>query len=680
MKQWKHLFFPLVILALLFLASSADVRAESDSSEYDSQDKKAVSVDTLVEVNPLYADVFSESDLESSLASIPRTASETDDAEETSFSSSTDAAAWLRRVLVSRSATASFSYITEDSNYYNVVRSLFSQALEETGSPEEGDYLRYQYGGYACSINYSVNDSSYHYNLTYTIRYYTTSEQEQQVTDEVSRILSELNLDGKTAYEKTEAVYRYLVSSVSYDYEHLDDTEYTLKYSAYAALIEKTAICQGYAAALYRLMMEAGIPCRIIGGVAGSVNHAWNIVQQRGYWYNVDSTWDSEELNSFGSYSWFLLSDSNFFSHTRDEQYRTDDFYRSYPMGTHNFNPNLPEEYDLSSKEVTLSACSLPYTGSELKPAVTISGLTEGTDFQVTYENNIHAGTASVIINGIGNCTGSSVRTSFTITRARNTWDVSPSCSDITCSSTPEPEAAARFGKVSFLYSTRQTGGWNPDVPALPGTCYVKADVTGTDDYTGLSTIASFRILLAQPAVSLSNSASGITVKWTKVRGASGYYIYRKTSAGWKKIKTVKTASSLSWTETGLKNGTMYLYSVRAYCGSIKSSGFPYRSIYRISRPSISSLKNSGGQKMVIKWNRNRAATGYQIRYSTDSSFKNAETITISKNTVSARLIQKTISSLSKGKRYYVQIRSCKTAKGTRSYSAWSPVKKITIK
>ena len=111
----------------------------------------------------------------------------------------------------------------------------------------------------------------------------------------------------------------------------------------------------------------------------------------------------------------------------------------------------------------------------------------------------------------------------------------------------------------------------------------------------------------------------------------------------------------------------------------MESAGIFCRSIYRISRPPVPSLKNTGSRKIVIKWQKNKAATGYQIQYSTDSSFKNANTVTISANAAAAKLLQKTVSSLSKGKRYYVRIRCCKITQGTSSWSAWSPVKNVLI-
>lgn len=56
-------------------------------------------------------------------------------------------------------------------------------------------------------------------------------------------------------------------------------------------------------------------------------------------------------------------------------------------------------------------------------------------------------------------------------------------------------------------------------------------------------------------------------VKWKKVSGASGYYVYRSTSkkSGFKKVRTLKKASALSWKDKKLKSGRKYYYKVAAY-------------------------------------------------------------------------------------------------------------------
>lgn len=70
---------------------------------------------------------------------------------------------------------------------------------------------------------------------------------------------------------------------------------------------------------------------------------------------------------------------------------------------------------DISKKQASLSQTTFTYTGNAIKPTVTIAGLTEGTDYKLTYHNNTHAtdvavdGTAFVRIIGQGNYTGDQV-------------------------------------------------------------------------------------------------------------------------------------------------------------------------------------------------------------------------------------------------------------------------------
>ncbi len=79
---------------------------------------------------------------------------------------------------------------------------------------------------------------------------------------------------------------------------------------------------------------------------------------------------------------------------------------------------------------------------------------------------------------------------------------------------------------------------------------------------------------LADPALKVPTSTrSGITLKWTKTTGASGYVIYRKAGNGsWKKLVTEKGVSNLSYIDKTAKKGTTYTYKIRAYYGSTYSA------------------------------------------------------------------------------------------------------------
>ena len=63
---------------------------------------------------------------------------------------------------------------------------------------------------------------------------------------------------------------------------------------------------------------------------------------------------------------------------------------------------------------------------------------------------------------------------------------------------------------------------------------------------------------------------NSLKLTWKKVSGAKGYQIYRATSKNgkYKKVKTIKSGKTVSWTNTKLTTGKKYYYKVRAYKGS----------------------------------------------------------------------------------------------------------------
>lgn len=73
---------------------------------------------------------------------------------------------------------------------------------------------------------------------------------------------------------------------------------------------------------------------------------------------------------------------------------------------------------------------------------------------------------------------------------------------------------------------------------------------------------------LATPKLKSASSAgyNSITLTWSKVSGAGGYYVYRKNSSGkWERISTVKSGKTVTYKDTKLTAGKTYTYTVRAY-------------------------------------------------------------------------------------------------------------------
>lgn len=96
---------------------------------------------------------------------------------------------------------------------------------------------------------------------------------------------------GDTLYDKVKAIHDYVCRLATYSY----DGDYV--YTAYGALIDRKAVCEGYAEAFKLLCDANGIDCVLISGTAdnGNIveNHLWNYVRMDdGYWYAVDTTWD----------------------------------------------------------------------------------------------------------------------------------------------------------------------------------------------------------------------------------------------------------------------------------------------------------------------------------------------------------------------------------------------------
>lgn len=203
-----------------------------------------------------------------------------------------------------------------------LVKELMELAFLPTGIPDEGDYLRFQIGGYTYSYGHISRGAGYRYTIEITPEYYSSSSQEADTTAKVAEILKQLPVSADDGdYEKVQAVYDYLTENVSYDTVHKNNDYHTLKSTAYGALINHSATCQGYAVSAYRLLMELGVDCRVIRGNAinpagEEVYHAWNEVRIDGEYYNIDATWGSQIDHD----KYFLTSFTE--DHIPDPEYR----------------------------------------------------------------------------------------------------------------------------------------------------------------------------------------------------------------------------------------------------------------------------------------------------------------------------------------------------------------------
>lgn len=157
-------------------------------------------------------------------------------------------------------------------------------------------------------------------------------------------------------------------------------------------------------------------------------------------------------------------------------------------------------------------------------------------------------------------------------------------------------------------------------------------------------------IYLANPKLVSAEYADGkVTVKWKKVASAKGYYVYRKVSGdSWSRIGTVKSGSTVTYTDDTVAAGKEYIYTVRAYNGDVKSGydktglTVAVESKISLSNPVLVSAIYEDG-KVTVKWKKVSNAEGYYVyrKISGDSwsrigTVKSVSTVTYIDDTVAA--------------------------------------------
>lgn len=126
-----------------------------------------------------------------------------------------------------------------------------------------------------------------------------------------------------TDYEKELYLHDRLAKICCYDQETADantDTD-SNAYTAYGALVEGKAVCEGYAKAMQLLLQRASIPATVVSGHSLKTGeaHMWNLVKINGQPYHLDPTWN--DSGSFLQHTYFNLTTHALSStHKIDEQ------------------------------------------------------------------------------------------------------------------------------------------------------------------------------------------------------------------------------------------------------------------------------------------------------------------------------------------------------------------------
>ncbi|MCR5467984.1 MAG: fibronectin type III domain-containing protein [Lachnospiraceae bacterium] len=333
-----------------------------------------------------------------------------------------------------------------------------------------------------------------------------------------------------------------------------------------------------------------------------------------------------------------------------------------------------------SATTISLSQSTFDFTGDAItvENYVTVkygsTTLTYGTDYTLTYTNNVSAGTATVKAVGTGLYSGS-ISTTFTIkattvniNSCTVTWDSTVTYTGKATS----PSVSVTKGSTTLQQGTDYTVQYVNNVN--PGVASIR--ISGEGNFTSVKTVP-YKIEVPDMGSVKVKKTSDTSVKlsWSSVGNVTGYVVY-DTSDLTKKLATIKGTSG---TVKNLTAGKKYNLIVRAYVdanGSAKYGSFSsaVTAVTKPKKPSIS--VSAGAKKATVKWKKVSSATGYLVYRSTskNGSYKKVKTIT--KNSTLKYVNKK----LTSGKTYYYKVRSYKTIDGKKYYSSYSKVKKVKVK
>ena len=240
-----------------------------------------------------------------------------------------------------------------------------------------------------------------------------------------------------------------------------------------------------------------------------------------------------------------------------------------------------------------------------------------------------------------------------------------------------KPTVTVKTGSKTLVNGNDYTVTYSNNIN--PGTA--KITVTGKGAYTGTLT-KTFTITPAKVKnfkQSTTYATTKITMSWTKVPGVTGYAVYRANSKNGT-YKYLKTTTTNSCANAGLKAGIKYYYKVRAYktVDGKKIYGAFSEAKSMLTKPAAPTKFSVTADRTTAKltWEKVSSGNGYEI-YMANS--RNGSYSKVKNTTYSATFYSKT--GLTKGKRYYFKMRAYKiTGTGAKVYSGYSSIKAVTIK
>lgn len=336
---------------------------------------------------------------------------------------------------------------------------------------------------------------------------------------------------------------------------------------------------------------------------------------------------------------------------------------------------------DLTECSLNVEEVTLAFNGKEQTVPFTVKDgdtqLEENVDFTVSYKNNIDAGTATLIVTGIGSYEGE-LTAKFQI----DTVDIT---SDVVTKDYSNVSVQYEYKKMEIQPIVKmKQGDYNLssmkdfEVEYVnnmnPGTA--KITLRGIGNYTGTITkeftINKRKMANASVKTKFENNQLVVTVNIPdNGRTLESNIDYTYTAV-------TDATGKITITITGIGNnceGTIVTV--------IEAADNPNRPVptttaapkkITVKKAVIKKAVNKKGKKVKLSWKKVSGASGYNVRYAlSKKKLKKAKIKKIKKNKVSY-----TIKKLKK-KTYFIQVRAYKVVDKKTYYGAWSKVKKVKV-
>ena len=180
-------------------------------------------------------------------------------------------------------------------------------------------------------------------------------------------------------------------------------------------------------------------------------------------------------------------------------------------------------------------------------------------------------------------------------------------------------------GAEGYLVYRKTTGGWTKIATVTNGSTVTYTDKTVKNGTKYTYTVKAYSgktygayeagksvTYLTTPKPKATAATNGVKISWNKISGASGYYIYRKTTGGWTKIATVTSGSTLSYTDKSAKSGTTYTYTVRAYNSKGASGYYSGSKLLFLATPKLTKVTAQSG-KITVTFGKVTGAKSYAV-------------------------------------------------------------------